>query len=186
MDTAFAIGMEYAIQFRRKYRRTLCGIKNLRTNKWWAQFEKAASYVSNEDAKGFIQFLFTQDYEEVMYPFILISKKTRELYKDYKSLKTKPVSNSSASINVIMTIRGILTWCKKNNVEENRMKHFFADRANAMKIENKTLYEPVFYFSRIYLENKHIQDIDLKRMVFKNNNPKEYEAIKKIFGSDFV
>ena len=26
------------------------------------------------------------------------------------------------------------------------MKHFFADRANAMKIENKTLYEPVFYF----------------------------------------
>ena len=43
-----------------------------------------------------------------------------------------------------------------------------------------------FIFSRIYLENKHIQDIDLKRMVFKNNNPKEYEAIKKYLEVIFV
>jgi len=185
VDTAFEIGLEFIKQFRMKYGRYLCSVKNLRTSKWWTQFENTASYISDEDASSFVKFIFKQDYGDTkMYPFILVSKKTRELYKDFKMVKTKP-AESSVKPNVILTLRNILVWCKENNIQENKIQNFLSNRANIMKIENGTLYEPLFYFSQTFMNDRYIDNVGLRRGMFSKNFPEEYEALKKIFGRDF-
>lgn len=186
MDIAFNIGMEFALQFKKRYGRNLCSIKNLRTSRWWSHFEKSATFISGDDVKGFISFFFEQDYEDkILYPFELVSKKTRELYKNYRAVKANPITNS-VSPNVILTIRNILTWCKNKGIEENRMEHFLANRSNIMKIENGTLYEPVFFFSKTYLDGRFIKDLGLKRGILLNRYPAECLAIQKVFKDDYV
>lgn len=187
MDIAFAIAMEFSRGYRKKYGRFLFNLKKVRESKWWVHFERASSFIERGNIKRFIPYFFNQDtlFEERLLPHVLVSKRGRELYKDFLALD-RAGSSISSSDKIKSTLVEISKWCKENKIENNKIKSFVENRSNEMKIERGILYEPIFFFSKEYMNGRQIENIDIKRMLFKKNHEKIYTSLKNILGDDFL
>ena len=84
------------------------------------------------------------------------------------------------------SLEEINKWCSKNNIENNKIISFIKNRSNEMKIERGILYEPLFMFSKEYMSGRNIEDIEIKKMLFKKNYEKIYTYLKNTLGDDFL
>lgn len=184
MDLAFEIAINFLREYRSKYHRILFQIQGVRESRWWSHFVKASSFIDKENVSEFIRYFFKQDFSgEKILPHMLVSKRGREIYNDFISSKKVEIP-VDIKRKVSFTIKEVVNWCVSNNIKENKIENFVKNRTNVMKIERGTLYEPVFLFSKEYVKDRHIEDIELKRLLFKKNHRKVYEVIEKISGSD--
>lgn len=187
IDLSMKIAIEFLKNYRLKYKRYLYSVRSVKDSKWWVHFEKASTFISYDDVVPFLEYIFTTSYQdEKILPHFLNKKYTKDLYETFIYLKNVKKEKTNTIDRIENTLRYILIWCKKNNIKEDKIVRFLEDRSNIMKIERNTLYEPVFYFSKKYMEDKFIEDLNLKKAVFKSSFPKVYDVLKKISLEDFL
>lgn len=186
MDLAFYIALEFSQQYRKKYGKSPYNIRKVKESKWWTQFVKASTFIDYEDVKNFIPYFFNQDFgDSIIFPYLLNSIKGKETYKDFIDLK-KTKSEIEARNKISYTIKEINSWCKKENVKENKIESFVRDRNNMMKIERNMFYQPMFFFSKEYMKDRMIDNLDLRKAIFIKRHKNVYEILKKISGEDFL
>ena len=187
IDLAMKISIEFLKQYRTKYKRYLYSARNVKESKWWIHFENASTFIAYEDVAPFMEYVFRRSYQEnKILPYILNRKHTKELYETFLQLKDVKDDKTKTIERIEGTLKQILFWCKKNDVRKNKITSFLEDRTNIMKIERGTLYEPVFYFSKKYMEGKYIEDLDLRKSVFRISFPNVYDTLNKLLSDDFL
>lgn len=187
IDLSMKIAIEFLMQYRSLYKRNLYSINTVKESKWWIHFENASTFISYDDVSSFMEYFFKRtSQEDKILPFLLNRKHTKELYETFLQLKDVKEDKTKTIDRIEGTLKQVLLWCKKNDVKENKITKFLENRANIMKIERGTLYEPVFYFSKKYMEEKYVEDLSLRKSVFRISFPNVYDALKKILAEDFL
>lgn len=186
MDLAFSISLEFSKNFRKKYGKSPYNIRKVKESKWWTQFVKASTFISEEDAAGFMVYFFKQDFgDTIIFPYLLNGKRGKEIYRDFVDLKKTQIE-IEARDKISYTIREINSWCKKENIKENKIENFVKDRNNMMKIERNMFYQPIFYFSKEYMRDRYVEDLEIRKAIFMKRHRNVYEVLKKISGDDFL
>lgn len=186
MDLAFSISLEFSKNFRKKYGKSPYNITKVKESKWWAQFIKASTFIMEEDVVGFMIYFFKQDFgDSIIFPYLLNNKRGKEIYKDFVDLK-KTQSEVEVKDKISYTIREISSWCKKQDIKENKIENFVKDRNNLMRIERNMFYKPMFYFSKEYMKDRYVEDLDIRKAIFMRRHRNVYDVLKKISGEDFL
>lgn len=186
MNLAFSIAIEFSKNYRKKYGKIPYNIRTVKTSKWWKDFENSTSYIEEGNVEKFIKYLFEQDFQDrKVLPYVLSSKKVKDIYKDFKDGR-ETIRRVSPADRINYTLKELSNWCYENKVNSEKLKRFVNIRSNAMKIERGTLYEPIFLFSKAYMKGRAVENYDIRKALFKKNHYHVYEVLKKISGDDFL
>jgi hypothetical protein len=185
-DKALVIAHEFSKQFIKKYGRGLFQIKTVTSSKWWSNFLDASNYIQEENIQEFIEYFFQREFlQKKIFPYMLVGKEGKEAYKDFCDYKeTRKKTNEKEKIKY--TIRYILDWSKRNNIQENRIRSFVSDSKNRFLIERNMFFTPIFYFSKTFLENAIVENIDIHRAAFRHYNNDVYLFLVKELKDDFI
>ena len=190
----FNLAKEFSKNFKNRYGAYCYSLATIKTSKWWIHFERASEYVKfADDIPGYVRFLFMKysNGEKMLYPYVLSFYKAKKAYEDYVELQniyTEIFLNDKTKI--VSTLKEINEWCRKNNVENNKLETFIKN--NFLKIERDRYYTPLFYFSKYYMDNHELKEdetidiINTKRLSFKINNPQFFEQVKRLLEDDFI